>query len=165
MTWVGAAVALGLLLALARSAEGPLDDPDQAWQRPGFLDAGELPAPAPTMAPGVPPPGRPTVVFFVRSDGLGELCRALGQSSLAEKAATAVVVAGAPSGHCAGAGTVVGDPDGAVAEAYGMRRPRRGGPPVGYAVVDAARAIRYRTLDPEVADQLDEVGTIVAALP
>ena len=56
------------------------------------------------------------------------------------------------------------DPDGSVAEAYGMRSPRGGGPPVGYALVDAHGAIRYRTLDPDVADQLGEVGTMVGAL-
>ncbi|MDP9388307.1 MAG: hypothetical protein M3Q48_10465 [Actinomycetota bacterium] len=164
-TWLGAAVGLGLLLALARSAEGPLDDPDQAWQRPGFLDAGDLPTPAPTVAPGVPPPGRASVVFFMRANGLPELCHALAASSLRDEAAITVVVAGSPPDGCDVAGSVVGDPAGAVAEAYGMRRPRGGGPPVGYAVVDAAGAIRYRTLDPDVSDQLGEVSTIVAALP
>ncbi len=164
-TWVGAAVGLGLLLALARAAEGPLDDPDQAWQRPGFLDAGDLPAPAPTVAPGIPAPHRPTVVFFVRpDDGLAELCHALSTSPLPAQAATAVVVSDSTSDRCPAVGAVVGDPAGTVAEAYGLRRPRGGGQPVGYAVVDAAGAIRYRTLDPEVADQLDEVATIVAAL-
>ncbi len=153
-TWLGAAVGIGLLLALARASQGPLDDPDQAWQRPGFLDAGDLPAPAPTVAPGVPLPGRPTVVFFVGAgNDLAELCEALAESPLPERAATAVVVAGSPPGRCDGAGAVVGDRDGEVAELYGLRRPR-GGPPVGYAVVDAAGAIRYRTLDPEVADHV-----------
>ncbi len=164
VAWLGAAVALGLLLGLARSAQGPLDDPDQAWQRPGFLDAGDLPAPAPEVAPGVPAPGRPTVVFFERASGLGELCKALAESSLRENTVIAVVVAGPPSGHCHVADAVVGDADGALAKAYGMRRPRGGGSPVGYAVVDAAGAIRYRTLDPAVAGQLSEVRTMVAAL-
>ena len=74
VVWLAAAVGLGLLLGLARAAEGPLDDPDPAWQRPGFLDAGDLPAPAPRVAPGVPAPGRPTVVFFERAGRLPELC-------------------------------------------------------------------------------------------
>ncbi len=164
VVWLGVAVGFGLLLALARAAEGPLDDPDQAWQRPGFIDAGDLPAPAPTVAPGVPASGLPTVVFFVRPDGLAELCHALAATTLLGRAATAAVVAGSTSDRCAAVGAVVVDPDGAVGDAYGMRSPRGGGPPVGYAVVDAAGAIRYRTLDPEVADQLDEVATIVAAL-
>lgn len=162
---MGAAVGFGLLLAVARSAEGPLDDADQAWQRPGFLDAGRRRAPAPTVAAGIPAPGRPTVVLFVRpGDARAELCHALAASALPRRAATAVVVAGSPDG-CPAAGAVVGDPDGGVARAYGMRRPRGGGAPVGYAVVDADGAIRYRTLDPGVAGQLGEVGTIVEALP
>ncbi len=166
LTWVAAAVGLGLLLALARASQGPLDDADQAWQRPGFLDAGDLPAPAPPVVPGVPGAGRPAVVFFVRpSKDLAELCRALAASSLPEVVSTAVVVAGSAPDDCDVAGTVVGDPAGALAEAYGMRRPRGGGRPVGYAVVDAAGAIRYRTLDPAVADHLAGVRTIVAALP
>ncbi|MGH9152491.1 MAG: hypothetical protein ACRD03_08860, partial [Acidimicrobiales bacterium] len=104
-TWVGAAVGFGLLLAVARAAEGPLDDPDQAWQRPGFLDAGHLPAPAPTVAAGIPAPGGPTVVFFVRpGDALAELCHALAASTLPARAATAVVVAGSSPDGCAAAG-------------------------------------------------------------
>ena len=164
VVWLGAAVGFGLLLAVARAAEGPLDDPDQAWQRPGFLDAGDLPVPAPAVGPGVAPSGRPTVVFFVRPGDLAELCRALAGTTLPGQAATAVVVAGSTAGRCAAAGAVADDPDGAIAEGYGMRHPRGGGPPVGYAVVDGAGAIRYRTLDPKVADQLDEVGTIVDTL-
>lgn len=104
------------------------------------------------------------MVFFGRTGGLPELCRALGAASLPQKAAT-VVVAGPASGRCDPAAAVLDDPDGAVAKAYGMRVPRAGGPPVGYAVVDAAGAIRYRTLDPGVAERLDEVATIVSALP
>lgn len=76
-----------------------------------------------------------------------------------------MVVAGAPpAGRCAQTATVVSDPNGAVAQAYGMRRPRAGGAPVGYAVVDATGAVRYRTLDPEVVHRLGEVATMVEAL-
>lgn len=147
------------------SRGGALDDPDPAWQRPGFLDAGELPAPAPNVAPNVPATTRPAVVFFARADGMEKLCRALAENRLAGRAAIALVVGGTPSGGCDAAAAVVADPEGDLAEAYGMRRPRDGGPPVGYAVVDAAGDIRYRTLDPAVADRLDEVATMVAALP
>ena len=164
-TWLGAAVGLGVLLLLARSTQEPLDDRDQAWQRPGFLDAGALPVPAPALVAGVPAAGRPTVVFFERANRLAELCEALAESPLPGRAATAVVAPALPPHHCAVASAMVGDADATVAHAYGMRRPNDGGPPVGYAVVDAAGAIRYRTLDPAVADQLREVATIVAALP
>lgn len=165
LTWLAAAIGLGLLLALARVAEGPLDDPDQAWQRPGYLDAGDLPAPSLAVAPGIPLPGRPTVVFFLRPENsLAELCQALAESSLLDKAVIAMVVVGSPSGRCDLAAAVVGDADAGLGDAYGIRRPRGGGPPVGYAVVDAAGAIRYRTLDPDVSERLREVTTIVSAL-
>ncbi len=63
-----------------------------------------------------------------------------------------------------GAAAVVPDPDGSMAAAYGMRSPAGGGPPVGYAVVDADQRIRYRTLDPTVAEELSEIRTILEAL-
>lgn len=164
--WLAAAIGLGLLLLVARVAREPLDDPDPAWQRPGFLDAGDLPVPAPPVAPGIPARARPTVVFFVRAAGFPELCRVLASGPLPrEAAATAVVVSGSASPGCEGADALVSDPDGALAAAYGMRSPRGGGPPVGYAVVDRAGAVRYRTLDPAVADELSEVRTMVDALP
>ncbi|MBW3643361.1 MAG: hypothetical protein KY447_10650 [Actinobacteria bacterium] len=165
LIWLVAAVGLGSLLVVARAARDPLDDPDPALQRPGFLDAGELPIPAPQVAPAVPAPGHPTVVIFERAGRLAELCHALATTPLPRGTATAVLVVDSPSGRCDAAGTVVGDLNGTVAGAYGLRRPRGGGPPVGYAVVDAAGAIRYRTLDPTVSDELSEVGTILAALP
>ena len=164
--WLTAAIGLGLLLAVARATRGPLDDPDPAWQRPGFLDAGDLPVPAPGVAPGLPARGRSTVVFFERTGRLPELCRALAESGIKEKAAAVVVAVDRAGTHtCAGADAIVDDPDGVLAAAYGMRRPRGGGRPVGYAVADSAGTIRYRTLDPAVADELGEVRTILDALP
>ncbi len=160
--WLVAAVGFAALLGLARAAQEPLDDADPARQRPGFLDLGALPQPAPP-AGRIPVAGHPGVVFFERADRLGPLCRALAEDPLSEKADLVVVVAG-PAGSCPAA-SVVADPDASVARAYGLGSPRGGGPPVGYAVVDSSGHLRYRTLDPEVADQLDEVGTIVDALP
>ncbi|HUP68453.1 MAG TPA: hypothetical protein VM142_01435 [Acidimicrobiales bacterium] len=163
--WLAAAVVLGALLLVARAARTGGDDPDQARQRPGFLDAGSLPVPAPSVA-GIPRPGHRAVVFFARQDEAGELCRELaGHPSIRGRADVAVVVvAGVAPPACSG-GTVVADSSGAIARAYGLPVPRDGGPPTGYAVVDSAGAVRYRTLDPEVIDQLSEVATIVGATP
>lgn len=159
-TWLAAAVGFGVLLAVARGFEGPLDDPDPAYQRPGFLDLGPLPEPAPEVRPGLPAPGRPAVVFFVRETGARELCRAVAGADLARHADVAVVVAGdAPV--CDGL-AVVSDA-GRLARAFGLRQPDDGGAPVGYAMVDEQGRIRYRTLDPTVADELDEVATILEA--
>ena len=51
--WLVTAVGFGTLLALAQASGSTLDDPDPARQRPGFLDAGALPQPAPRLAPAL----------------------------------------------------------------------------------------------------------------
>ncbi len=154
--WVAAAVGLGLLLAVA-STRGPLDDPDPARQRPGFLDSGGVIAP--TVAPGVPSPGRRAVVFFVRPAQAGPLCRALPASGLGKDASLAVIVS-SPA-DCPGQAAVVVD-SGGIARGFGMPTPVDGGPPVGYALIDSSGRIRYRTLDPRGAGGLDEVATMLA---
>lgn len=162
--WLAATVVLGALLLVARATRTGGDDVDQARQRPGFLDAGALPVPAPSVA-GIPTPGRRAVVFFARQDEAGDLCRELaGRRSIVGRAVVAVVVAGVAPPACPG-GQVVADSNGAIARAYGLPVPMDGGPPTGYAVIDSAGAVRYRTLDPEVVDQLGEVATILGATP
>ncbi|MDP8937844.1 MAG: hypothetical protein M3O23_08990 [Actinomycetota bacterium] len=159
--WLGAAVLFGALLGIARATESGLDDPDPAWQRPGFLDAGLLPQPAPRLSEDLPRPGRPAVVFFVRPDGVAELCHSLATHRPGESADLVIVVAG--GGECEGVITLE-DPSAGLARAYGLRDPRDGAAPVGYAVVDRQGRIRYRTLDPTVAEELEEVETMLAAL-
>jgi hypothetical protein len=95
------AVGFGALLVAARSAEGPLDDPDPAYQRPGLLDLGALPRPAPPVTGGVPAPGSEAVVFFVRPDGLHPLCDAAAGADFDGEPDLVVVVVG-PAGSCAG---------------------------------------------------------------
>lgn len=159
--WLVSAVLLGSLLVLAALARGPLDDPDPARQRPGLLDLGALPSPAPRISAEVPAPGRAALVLFERVDRLGGLCEALGHHRFASGAV--VVVVPGPGGRCAPGIAVIGDPTGALAAQFGLDRPRDGGAPVGYAVVDGHGDIRYRTLDPSVATQLDEIDTILQA--
>ncbi len=57
VVWLVVAVGFGALLAVARTSAGPLDDPDPAHQRPGLLDLGELPLPAPPVTEDVPRQG------------------------------------------------------------------------------------------------------------
>ncbi len=160
--WLAAMLGFGSLLALARAAESGLDDPDPARQRPGLLDAGGLPQPAPSLAAGLPLRGRPTVVFFLRPEDAPGLCRSLAGAALEQRAQLVVVVS--EPGGCDGVATVNDGPAG-LAAAYGLPLPRSGGEPVGYAVVDRDGRVRYRTLDPAVADNLAEVATILRALP
>lgn len=162
--WLASAVVFGALLLVARAARTGGDDPDQARQRPGFLDAGALPVPAPSVA-GIPRLGRRAVVFFAREGEASELCQELaGRGSIVARADVAVVVAGGSPPACS-VGQAVADASGAIARAYGLPVPRDGGPPTGYAVIDSDGAIRYRTLDPEVTHQLREVATIMGATP
>ena len=163
VVWLVVAVGFGALLAVARASAGPLDDPDPAQQRPGLVDLGALPVPAPPVSDGVPTGGREAVVFFVRPAGLQALCEAVPDADLEGEPDVAVVVAG-PVAPCAAGVAVVADPQGHLAQAYGLRVPADRGAPVGYAVVDDAGRIRYRTLDPEVDDLLVEVDTILRAV-
>jgi hypothetical protein len=162
--WVLLVGVLGGLLVVAGRSGSPLDDPDPALQRPGFLDAVGRPTAAPPVTPGFPSAGRRAVVFFVRSGFVLPLCQAITGDSSLRRRADLVIVSPGPERSCAGA-PVVPDPAGGLAIGFAMRRPRDRGPPVGYAVVDRAGRIRYRTLDPSVVSGLREVETMVKATP
>ena len=159
--WVSAAVVSGGLLFAAGRLEGPLDDPDQAKQRVGFLDEGPLPIAAADVTGGLPAVGRATVVVFLRPDEAGKECREL--SDRLGSAATVVVVVSGPA-SCPGIRASKVDPESRTAALYGMRVPDDGGPPVGYAIVDAEKRVRYRTLDPVPAGHTGEIKTILRAL-
>lgn len=163
--WLVAAVGFGTLLAIANAQSGGLNDPDPAYERPGFLDAGDLPIEAPMLTASIPQPGERTVVFFTRSDMEDELVEALLSSSLVNEAALAVVVAGAERADPAPGIEVIRDHESEYASRIDMPRPRDGGPPVGYIVIDSEGRIRYRTLHPDVAGMLQEVDTILDATP
>ena len=152
----------GGLLALAQAAEEPLDDPDPAFQRPGFLDLGDLPEPAPDLRADIALTSTPTLALFERADRASRLCRALDDHTFARDARAVVITPTEPIDACANQTVVV---DATLADEFGLRNPREGGPPVGYAVVDRDGRIRYRTLDPAVATLLDEIDTIIGALP
>jgi hypothetical protein len=59
---------------------------------------------------------------------------------------------------------VVVDPFNKLADVVDMPRPVDGGRPVGYAVVDSDRVVRYATLDPSYLTNSFEVTTIVGAV-
>lgn len=162
--WMGVVGLLGVLLLVADHSRSPLDDPDPARQRPGFLDATGAPSVAPPVLPNLPSEGRRSVVFFVSQADASSLCTSiLAEDNLQRLAEVAIVLSG-PAAPCPGVPEVL-DPAGGLARAFGMRRPRNGAAPVGYAAVDSRRRIRYRTLDPTVAGHLGEVETIVRAEP
>jgi len=160
--WVAVAIGAVALLYVSQRSQGPLDDPDQAEQRVGFLDQAPLPIPATMVANGLPAAGRPTVVLFLRPDDALSECRNISRRVPASSATLVAVLAGPAS--CPGVSGVLVDPERRMAREYGMRAPADGGPPVGYAVVDDQTRVRYRTLDPDPAANSLEVKTILAAL-
>ena len=160
--WVVAVGVLGALVAVSVLTRSGGDDPDQGRQRPGILDLGELPAPAPRL-PGLEVGGRTTVVFFA-GRRTSELCQALQEPPEAFAMARLVVVAEDAPG-CAPPVIRVAMAAADAAQRFGVPRPRDGGAPLGYAIVDAERRIRYRTLDPHAPSLLAEVVTMLRALP
>lgn len=162
LIWVGAVGVLVALFAVSRVTRTGGDDPDPARQRPGILDLGELPVPAPRLAPGVPAEGHVTVVFFAGED-VARLCARVADPP-AELARSRLVVVADEASGCPPTVTVLEMPVAEAARRYGLARPRGGGVPSGYALVDRGGRIRYRTLDPVAPALLDEVATMVRAL-
>ena len=147
-----------VVLVLVRPP-GPLDQPDLASQRDGLLQDGPV---VPADLVGLPLGGRTVVLVFARQ--APDPARFAGwQAALAPDREVRLVLPGAPAGAGVGVPVVV-DPDGEVARAVGLPEPRDGGPGVGYAVVDAARVVRYATLDPAWLDNAFEVATVAGAV-
>ena len=166
LVWLTAALVLGGLVVFAQLRRHPLNDPNLADERPGLLDAHGAPFPAPPLAPSLPTPGERAVIFFTRPERARQLLAVLSRKhSLKKRAQLAVVIAGDAVPSLSGDIPVSSDPAGALAAAYGLPTPRDGGSPVGYAVVDRAGRVRYRTLDTASAEHLDEVETMVRATP
>ena len=127
---------------------GPMDDPDPAQQRDGIVrDGAQLPA---TLG-GLHLGGQLTVLLFDRTAPSGPRF----QRWLAEVSQDGVlpVVCVAGSGGCAERATAVG-----------LSRPTDGGAPVGYAVIDQHRRVRYVTLDPAYLQNAFEVNVITQAI-
>lgn len=141
------AVVLTLVMVLVVRPPGPLDDPDPADQRDGLLLAG------PRLAPevdGVSLGGRTVLVLFERTPPTGPAYDAW-RAAVGDDGVDLVVRVGA-----AGA---------ALASAIGIATPVDGGSPVGYAVIDADRLVRYATLDPAYLENTFEVDVITGAVP
>jgi hypothetical protein len=146
-----------VVVALVRPP-GPLDDSDPAYQRDGLLLSGPV---VPEQVLGVDFGGEPVVLLFLRRlPEAGELAQ--WTAAVPERADVRVVV---PAATDVGAETsTVVDPLNRLAGAVEMPVPVDGGRPVGYAVVDSDRVVRYATLDPEYLANVFEIQTIVGAV-
>ena len=159
LVWFGAlaAVLTFVVVALVRPP-GPLDDPDPAFQRDGLLLGGPA---VDDEVVGVEFGGRPVVLLFVREPpdaaALSDWAKSVPEP------AEVYVVLPQPTAAELPLPTVV-DPLNKLADTVDMPRPVDGGRPVGYAVVDSDRVVRYATLDPVYLTNAFEVATIVGAV-
>ncbi len=150
--WVPAVVAavvalvLTLVIVLLVRPPGPLDDPDPANQRAGLLLDGPV---LPPEAAGVRFGGRTVVVLFERDEPAGPAFEAW-KDAVADDGVELVVRVGR-----------AGDE---LARLVGMPTPVDGMRPVGYAVIDASRTVRYATLDPVYDKNAFEVDVITGAV-
>lgn len=151
------AVLVGVVVGLVRPP-GPLDQPDAALQRDGLLRDG--PVVPPTVA-GVTFGDRAVVLLFERRPPDPDDVRAWAQD--VPDTADVRLVLPEPARATFAVETVI-DPTGALAAAVALPTPVDGGPGVGYAVVDAERVVRYRTLDPSWPGNGFEVATIAGAV-
>lgn len=151
-TWVPAAVAAVLALVLTLVVvvlvrpPGPLDDPDPAGQRNGLLLDGPT---LPPEAAGVRFGGRTVVVLFERDEPAGPAFETW-RSTVSDGGVELVVRVGSAGEE--------------LARRLGMPTPVDGMRPVGYAVIDASRTVRYATLDPGYEKNAFEVDVITSAI-
>lgn len=142
------AVALSILVIAFGTDNGPMDDPNQAFQRDGALHSGpQLPDRIADIAFG----DSSVVVLFVRRQPSGQTFQEWKAGVTRNGSRLVVAVAGQP-----------GTP--ALRDAVGMRTPNDGGQPVGYAIVDRSPRVRYATLDPSYLDHASEVELLTAGL-
>lgn len=150
--WTPAAVAavvalvLTLVVVLVVRPPGPLDDPDPADQRDGLLLDGPV---LPPEAGGIGFGGRTVVVLFERDEPSGSAFEAW-KATVSDDGVELVVRTGADGDE--------------LARLVGLPRPVDGMRPVGYAVVDASRTVRYATLDPVYEQNAFEVDVITGAV-
>jgi hypothetical protein len=159
LAWfVALAVVLTFVIVALVGPPGPLDNPDPAYQRDGLLLNGPV---VPEQVLGVDFGGRVVVLLFLRQAPQGDELAAWA-SAVPERAEVRVVLP-APTTEDLPAPMAV-DPLNRLAGAVDMPEPVDGGRPVGYAVVDADRVVRYATLDPAFLTNSFEVTTIVGAV-
>lgn len=161
MTWSLAAAGLGAGLLLADRSRGPLDDVDAAHQRDGLVvDLGPV-----DLSPHVPP-RTPAAVLFVRPGMFDQLAATLSGPAGPDLPTAVRLLVAQPAPPPADLHDlhVVDDASGALRRTCRMRDTRDGGYPVGFAVVDAASHLRYRTLDPGMTVRWFELRTMVRAV-
>ena len=141
-----ASAVLAAVVTVVVVGPGPLDDPSVADQRDGLLLSGPT---LPREVAGVVFGARPVVLLLERTPPSGPAFERWRRS--VEAGADLVVVTDRSRAAV-------------LADAVGMPTPVDGGLPVGYAVVDPSRTVRYATLDPSYLLNAFEVNVITGAV-
>ncbi|MGI8623905.1 MAG: hypothetical protein ACR2NB_10590 [Solirubrobacteraceae bacterium] len=162
--WLVGWVLLAFVVLVVIGGPGPLDDPALGSQRPGILvDANEAQSVAARALAPVPVGRGNVLLLFERdvpsADVLDALRRAVGSGFT-----LAVAVPGGRRRPPPVPGVLAVDAPVAAAVAVGMHRPRDGGPPIGYALLDREGRVRYATLAPNYVGELAELETVAGGL-
>ena len=141
-------VALIAVVVLLVRPPGPLDDPRPALQRDGLLREGPV---LEEDVAGLQLGDRAVILLFDREQPGGSEWEQWRTDVTAEGADLIVLTPGV-SAH------------GELIDVIPMPVPVDGGPPVGYAVIDQDRQVRYVTLDPQYLLNAFEVNVITGAV-
>lgn len=161
--WLVIAVLLSAGIFTEHATRSGPDDPKPARQRSGVLAPAARAPRAIPVSDELAATGRRAAILFIRPKQYDQMFLVLGPQPLPADVDGALVVPAKPQSKLVPT-PIACDADGTLARAYRMPRPRDGGPPVGYALVDSAGRVRYSTLVPGVADHVREVRTMLSGL-
>jgi hypothetical protein len=136
--WSCAAIVLGGGLIVEDVTRNGMDAAEPIRERIGMASYRSFPAP---QVAGVVP-GVRSAILFVRPEQAESVCswaagRPIGNLTM--------VVVSPENLDCKGVPLSL-DPDRELADGFGMRRPKDGGYPVGFALLDSQGGLRYTTL-------------------
>ena len=163
---VGALVLTAVVLGGVRGP-GPLNDPDPADERTGRLTPPDEAVRVPGLElPGDPVGRRPVLLVFDRRapdpDGYSGFIAEASRGTV-----PLLVVPHAPAAQrraVRGRSAVLEDRPGSVAAAVGIDKPKDGGPPIGFALIDRRARVRHATLDPDYAEHGFEIMVLGGAI-
>ena len=164
--WTATAIVLAVVVVVIVGDGGPLDDPKQGRQRPALLAPRNQAPVVDNVALPRTGIGRNAVLVAFNRDLPEPDELSAFRHHVPDDISILVVVGNANARAMQDEVNVevIADPEGDVARELRMPRPKDGGPPVGYALVDRDARVRYATLDPSYTKHAAEIETIAGAL-
>lgn len=164
--WTATAIVLAVVVVVIVGDGGPLDDPKQGRQRPALLAPKDQAPVVDNLAQPRTGIGRDAVLVAFDRDLPDPDELSAFRRNVPDDISILVVVGNASPRETREHENldVIADPEGRVAREFGVPRPKDGGPPIGYALVDRDARVRYATLDPSYIEHAAEIETIAGAL-